>query len=77
MITAITAAGAWLAAPGAAPAAPSLPSARELAGINCHSEDFAYSYSDLEDGSDAWENCVLDGLGLLDDSEVDAPADDG
>jgi hypothetical protein len=35
VVTAITAAGAWLAAPGAAPAAPSVPTARALAITDC------------------------------------------
>jgi hypothetical protein len=41
-------------------------------------DDFAFDYSDLDDGSDAWANCVTDGLtNGPDDSADDDSADDG
>jgi hypothetical protein len=43
----------------------------ELAGES--PDDFAFDYADLDDGSDAWANCVTYGL---DDSPDDSADDD-
>lgn len=41
-------------------------------------DDFAFDYSDLDDGSDAWANCVTFWLADgPDDSADDDSADDG
>jgi hypothetical protein len=128
VVTAITAAGAWLAAPGAAPAASTIPTAAQIATTTCQGErashgkksfrrhygkrpmraclrrntadardeiewtgeacaddlaefgpeQFGLFYGNLPDGSDAWTNCVLEGLGLVDLDESDtAVVDDG
>lgn len=41
-------------------------------------DDFAFDYADLDDGSDAWANCVSYGVdgGLDDSADDDSSGDD-